>query len=191
MKNLITGMLLLLFLTVITGFVYPFAIYLIGDQFWGKKANGSLIMRGDTIVGSEILGQKFSSPEYFWGRPSAIDNNPTPSGGSNLNPIGNKFKEIFSSRVDTIRKYHGNIPVEEIPKDLLFASGSGVDPHISAAAAYFQIDRVSRFRHLNESQKLNLKATIDSSIDKRDLFVLGEERVNVLELNMKLSELKQ
>ncbi len=184
MKNILIALKVFIALTLITGIMYPLAITGFAQIVFPKQANGSMIFKENQIVGSVLIGQQFSKPEYFWGRPSAIGNNPMPSGGSNINPVGSTFKEQFMARVDTIRKYHGNLAVNSIPKDLLFASGSGVDPHISPEAAYFQVDRIAKTRKYTEEQKKNLIKLVSASIENPDFFIFGEERVNVLKLNL-------
>jgi K+-transporting ATPase ATPase C chain len=188
MKQIIIGLKVLIILTVITGVIYPLTITGFAQLFFQNKANGSMIIKENKIIGSELIGQQFTKPEFFWGRPSAIGNNPMPSGGSNLSPVSKEFKVQFQARVDTIRKYHGNINVKDIPKDLLFASASGVDPHISPEAAYFQVDRIAKNRNYTKARKLELIQLINSSIEKSDMFILGEPRVNVLKLNVKLMD---
>ncbi len=189
MKRVIITIKLFLILTIITGIVYPMLITLFAQLAFPGKANGSLIIKDDRVIGSELIGQQFYGPEYFHGRPSAVLNNPAPSGGSNLNPVGETLKGQVQARVDSIRQYHGNISINNIPEDLLFASASGVDPHISPAAAYFQVDRIVKYRHLNDTQKNMLIKLIESAVEKPDLFIFGEYRVNILLLNLKLSEL--
>jgi K+-transporting ATPase ATPase C chain len=188
MKNLMTALKIFVVLTVITGLIYPLAITAFAQIICPSKANGSMIIKENKIIGSELIGQQFTKPEFFWGRPSAIGNNPMPSGGSNLSPVSKEFKVQFQARVDTIRKYHGNIEVNLIPKDLLFASASGVDPHISPEAAYFQVERIAKVRNFNLLKKLELIKFINSSIERPDMFILGQPRVNVLLLNLKLME---
>ncbi len=189
MKNTIIALKLLVIMTVITGIIYPLAISGFSQLAFSDKANGSMIKQNEKIIGSELIGQQFVKPEYFWGRPSAIGNNPMPSGGSNLSPVSPEFKIQFQARVDTIRKYHGNIAIKQIPKDLLFASASGVDPHISPSAANFQVDRITNARHYNSEQKQKVNNLIKSMIESPDLFIFGEPRINVLKLNIKLSEI--
>ncbi len=188
MKNIKTGLKMLVFMTLITGIVYPLMVTGFARVFFPSKADGSMIIRGNKTIGSELIGQQFASEKYFWGRPSAIGYNPVPSGGSNLSPVGKKFKAQFDARVDTIRKYHGNIAPSGMPRDLLFASGSGADPHISPEAAYFQAGRVAKARGFDEAQKRKLMEMIKKSVESPDLFILGEKRVNVLLLNLKLDE---
>lgn len=175
---------------VIIGIIYPLFITGFSHLVFPQKADGSMISNGQKIVGSQLIGQQFSKPEYFWGRPSAIQNNPMPSAGSNLNPIGDSLKVKVQSRIDAISKYQGNIKISEIPKDLLFASGSGVDPHISPEAVFFQFDRVVNYRHFTEVQKNILRKIINNSIESPDIYIFGEPRVNVLNLNLELDKIK-
>lgn len=189
MKQLIIGLKVIIILTIITGVIYPLAITAFAQIFYQSKANGSMIVNNKKIIGSELIGQMFTKPEFFWGRPSAINNNPMPSGGSNLSPVSKEFKTQFQARIDTIRKYHGNIEVNHIPKDLLFASASGVDPHISPEAAYFQVDRIASFRKFDDKKKNMIKVIINNSIEPPQFYIFGESRVNVLLLNLRLKQL--
>jgi K+-transporting ATPase ATPase C chain len=189
MKNTIIALKMFMVLTIITGFIYPLVITGFAQIVFPNKANGSMIIENNRVVGSELIGQQFIKPEFFWGRPSAVDYNPMPSGGSNLNPIGKTFKEQFLARVDTLRKYYGNIDIHSIPKDLLFASGSGVDPHISPEAAYFQVERIAKARNFDEKKKEYIIKIIESSIEKPDFYIFGESRINVLLLNLRLNRL--
>jgi potassium-transporting ATPase KdpC subunit len=189
MKNIIIAVKLFILLTIITGVAYPLTITVFAQLAYPEKAKGSMISINRSIIGSELIGQQFTKPEYFWGRPSAIANNPMPSGASNLNPVGETLKTQIQARIDTIRKYQGNVNIIDIPKDLLFASGSGVDPDISPEAIYFQFNRVSNYRRFTEEQKNKLKIIIESSIKSPDFYIFGEPRVNVLKLNLKLNEL--
>lgn len=190
MKNFIIAIKLFLIMTVITGIIYPLFITGFAHFVFPQKADGSMISNEQKIIGSELIGQHFSRPEYFWGRPSAIQNNPMPSAGSNLNPVGDSLKLQVQSRIDTIRKYQGNLKISEIPKDLLFASGSGVDPHISPEVVFFQFDRVINYRHFSEEQKNILRKIIINSIESPDINIFGEPRVNVLNLNLELDKIK-
>ena len=191
MKNTWIACKIFIALTIITGIIYPLTITGMSQLLFPDKANGSMIVNNNKIVGSVLIGQQFSKPEFFWGRPSAIANNPMPSGGSNMSPVGTAFKAVFLARVDTIRKYHGNIALSAIPKDLLFASGSGVDPEISPEAAYFQIDRIADCRNLNKNERNSLTRFVESSIIKPDLIIFGETRINVLKLNIYLQSLER
>ncbi|MCX6152791.1 MAG: potassium-transporting ATPase subunit KdpC [Candidatus Kapabacteria bacterium] len=189
MKTTITALKAFILLTIICGVIYPLTITGIAQITFPSKANGSMIYQNNQIIGSELIGQQFSKPEFFWGRPSSINNNPNSSGASNLGPTGKAFKAQFNARVDTIRKYHGKIEVNTIPKDLLFASGSGVDPEISPEAAFFQVERIAKARKYTTDQMNKLKDIVKSSIEAPDFQVFGEERVNVLLLNLRLKGL--
>jgi potassium-transporting ATPase KdpC subunit len=189
MKNLFIAIKLFIILSLITGIIYPFAITGIGQLVFPHKANGSMIKINNNIIGSELIGQKFDSTIYFWGRPSAIDYNPMPSGGSNLNPVGTQLKDQIQARIDSIYTPLGYTEITKIPKDLLFASASGVDPHISPEASYFQVDRIADARNFNMDQKNKLFELIKKSIESPDLYILGEPRVNVLLLNLELNKL--
>jgi K+-transporting ATPase ATPase C chain len=190
MKNLMIALKMFVALTVITGIIYPLVITGFAQIVFPYKANGSIVKLNDATIGSELIGQKFTSPRYFWGRPSAIDNNPLPSGGSNLSPDSKALYDLVSARLDTIRKYQTVTDIKSVPQDLLFASASGVDPDISPEAAKFQIDRISGERGFNESQKLELANLVDKSVEKPQFGILGEPRVNVLKLNLELDKIK-
>jgi potassium-transporting ATPase KdpC subunit len=190
MIKLLRPTLVLLFcLTVLTGVVYPLAMTGIAQAAFPSQANGSLILVGDRIVGSDRIGQSFTDPKYFWGRPSAtgpLPYNAAASSGSNLGPTNPALAEIVQARVDALRKADpGNrLP---IPVDLVTASGSGLDPDISPAAAAYQISRVARIRGLAEA---DVRALVQKFTEGRLLGVFGEPRVNVLRLNIALDALK-
>ena len=188
-KNIRIAFAMLVFMTIVTGIFYPLVITGLAQLLYPVKANGSMIVENKKVIGSELIGQNFVSTRYFWGRPSAINNYPMPSGGSNLNPVGENFKTQFQARVDSIRKYKKNIELNDIPKDLLFSSASGVDHEISSAAAFFQIDRIAEARNFNENQKSKLIDAVKKAIQYPTFYILGEERVNVLKLNRMLDKL--
>lgn len=167
---------LFLFMTILTGLVYPLLITLIVQVAIPFQANGSLIRQGDRVVGSKLIAQNFQKEAYFWPRPSAIDYDPLkPSGGSNYGPTSKKLKEVI---VERMKRYPGAVP-SAIPSELLYASGSGLDPHISVKTAYYQADRVARARSLQNPAKL--KELIDSLAEG-----FGKQYVNVLLLNQAL-----
>jgi K+-transporting ATPase ATPase C chain len=179
---------MLVLLTVLTGLIYPLAVTGLAQVFFSDQANGSLIVREGKTVGSKLIGQYFDKPEYFWGRPSAtapFPYNAAASGGSNLGPTNPALIEAVKARVAALRAADpdNNLPV---PVDLVTASGSGLDPHISPAAARYQAKRVARARGLHETivQKL-----IAGHTEERQFGLLGERKVNVLELNMALDSL--
>ena len=171
--------------SVITGLAYPLAVTLIGQLLFPSKANGSLIRSDSTFVGSELIGQSFTQPRYFWGRPSATGSIPydaSASSGSNYGPLNQTFLDAVEKRVDTLRAADpGN--TNPVPVDLVTSSGSGLDPHISVAAALYQIRRVA---HLRGRSEANIRAIVDRHTEGRQWGMLGEARVNVLLLNLDL-----
>jgi len=174
-------------MTILTGLLYPLFITGIAKVFFSEKAGGSMIKQNGIIMGSELIGQNFSEPQYFWPRPSATNYNAMPSGGSNLGPTSAELKkEIENRRKQLISANGGN---ENIPADLLFGSASGLDPDISPQAARYQIDRILAARDLDHSSKTLLLNLIDEHIERPDLGVLGEPRINVLKLNLALDSL--
>jgi K+-transporting ATPase ATPase C chain len=178
---------ILLLMTVLTGLIYPAAIMEIAQLIFPHQANGSLIERNGQIIGSELIGQDFDDPHYFWGRPSATGPAPynaAASSGSNLGPTNPALLEAIQARIDALLAADpGNML--PIPVDLVTASGSGLDPHISVAAARYQIPRIARQRGLSEARVL---ALVDEYTEGRQLWLLGEPRVNVLKLNLALDE---
>ncbi len=188
-NNIMIGIKIFFVLTIITGVIYPLTITLIANVAFPQKAKGSLMKIHGKIIGSELIGQKFVSGKYFWGRPSAVDYNPMPSGGSNLGPTSKALLDSVNSRIDRIRNHQFVKPGELIPKDLLFASASGVDPDISPDAALFQVDRIARARNFNSEQKKELIELVRKSVVSPDLWIFGEDRANVLNLNLALDKL--
>lgn len=173
-------------LSLVTGVFYPMLVTGVGQGLFPKQAAGSLIEDKDgKAVGSELIGQSFSSPKYFWGRPSAtgpVANNAGGSSGSNLGPLNPALAEAVQSRIAALKAADpGNSLL--IPADLVTASASGLDPHISIAAARYQAGRIARERQLPHKEVLRL---IEAHTESRDLQVLGEPRVHVLELNLAL-----
>ncbi|MCX6639710.1 MAG: potassium-transporting ATPase subunit KdpC [bacterium] len=183
MKQMFPALKILLIMTVITGIIYPLLVTGISQLFFPFQATGSILTVQGQPVGSALIGQKFSDPRYFQPRPSAVDYNPMPSGGSNLGPISAVLKDLIAARrADLVRSCGGL--VTDIPKDLLFASGSGLDPHISPEAALYQIGRISNARHLSDSDRLTLRNLVIGRVEKRSFNILGEPRINVLLLNL-------
>jgi potassium-transporting ATPase KdpC subunit len=173
------------FLTLVTGVVYPGVATLVGALAFPSQTRGSLIADGKRIVGSRLIGQPFSGEQYFWSRPSAT--NPTPyngaaSSGSNLGPINPALEAAVSERIAAL-KAADTENTGLVPVDLVTASGSGLDPHISPAAAEYQISRVARVRGMNED---DVRALVRAATAGRTLGVLGEPRVSVLEVNLAL-----
>jgi K+-transporting ATPase ATPase C chain len=186
MRNLIRPAILSLFLlTLITGVVYPLAVTGMAQVLFPRQANGSLIDRDGKILGSELIGQSFDDPKYFWGRPSATAGfpyNAADSSGSNLGPSNPALTDAVEARIAALRAADpGN--TQPIPVDLVTASGSGLDPHISIAAALYQVPRVARIRGLPESTVIDL---VNRYTEGRQFGFFGEPRVNVLRLNLAL-----
>ena len=174
-------------LTLITGVAYPLLVTGVAKAAFPEKANGSLIMKGQRVLGSKLIGQPFEDPKYFWSRLSATTPgayNAGASTGSNLDPTNEALTKAAKARVDALR---GADPGNDapIPVDLVTSSASGLDPHISPSAAHYQIRRVARVRGLPEER---VRALVDKHTEGRDLGVLGEPRVNVLLLNLELDD---
>lgn len=174
---------MLIALTLLTGVIYPLFLTGVAQVAFHDEANGSLIRQGGKLRGSALVGQSFRSAEYFWSRPSATGYNPLPSGGSNLGPTSAALRAQLAERRAVLDSVHGDQP---IPADLLYASGSGLDPHISPAAAVYQAGRVAAARGLDHRTVLTL---IERHTEARTLGFLGEPRVNVLLLNLALDSL--
>lgn len=183
-RQLKSAILIFLIFTVLTGLIYPLLVTGLAQAVFPHQANGSLIVKGGRAVGSELIGQPFASPRYFWGRPSAtgpFPYNAASSSGSNLGPTNPALLDRVKSDVARIRASHPGQAA--IPVDLVTASASGLDPHISPAAAYYQVERVAAARGLNPSA---VRQLVDRHVEGRWLGLIGEPRVNVLELNLDL-----
>ncbi len=176
-------------LSAITGLAYPLAVTGIAGAIFPEQAAGSLILQGGKPVGSSLIGQHFSDPEHFWGRPSATAPQPynaTASSGSNQGPLNPALVDAVKGRVEALRAADPNNS-RPIPADLVTASASGLDPNISPAAALWQVGRVAQARGLPEAQ---IKALVDAHTEGRQWGLLGEARVNVLKLNLALDALE-
>src|SRR5579863_1823617 len=187
--SLRSALTLFVLLTVLTGLVYPLIVTGLARLLFPARAGGSILVREGHAVGSVLIGQSFSDPEHFWGRPSATTPRPyngAASTGSNLGPLNPALLDAVKERLKALRAAD---PVNEapVPVDLVTASGSGLDPQISPAAAYYQAARVARARGLPEAR---VRALIAGHTEGRLLGVLGEPRVNVLKLNVALDALK-
>lgn len=187
MKLIWSAITMLLLLTVITGVIYPLVVTGMALTIFPHQAGGSLIEKDGKVQGSELLGQSFDDPKYFWGRLSAtgpFPYNAAVSSGSNLGPLNPALKAAVDARVQALQKYDPEL--KKFPVDLVTASGSGLDPHISPAAAAIQTARVARTRKLPEEEVAKLVA---KHTESRQLGLLGEPRVNVLLLNRDLDAL--
>jgi K+-transporting ATPase ATPase C chain len=181
-----------IWMTLLTGILYPLLITGIANLTMKSNAQGSFVEVNGKVIGSKLIAQKFESDKYFWPRPSSIDYIPLPSGGSNLGPTSIALRKIVESRKAAISKSHQISGSNPIPSELLYASGSGLDPHISVSTAYFQIDRIIKSRGFpQDSGKKDLINLVDKLTEKRSFGFIGESYVNVLLLNKALDELTQ
>jgi potassium-transporting ATPase KdpC subunit len=174
--------------TIITGILYPLCITITGRIIFPRNSSGSLIRQDDRIIGSELIGQQFTSPEYFWGRPSACDYNAVPASGSNLGPTNAELRKHVQEQMLKFG-FSAQTDLKIVPSDLLFSSGSGVDPDISVKAALVQIPRIAAARKLSPKQQHELFQLIMRLKKDCQLFILGAERINVLQLNMETDQL--
>ncbi|MFA6133091.1 MAG: potassium-transporting ATPase subunit KdpC [Phycisphaerae bacterium] len=179
----------LMLLSLITGLAYPLLVTVVAQVAFPGQANGSLIVRNGKVVGSELIGQPFSDPRYFWSRPSAtspIPYNAANSSGSNLGPLNPTLADNVSRQVTALRTA-GPAGKSPVPVDLVTSSASGLDPDISPASAEYQVPRVAKARHMDETK---LRALVAANTHGRQLGFLGEPRVNVLMLNLALDRLE-
>lgn len=179
------ALMLLASFTLLTGVLYPALVTVVAHGLWPARASGSLVREGERVVGSEWIGQPFDAPGYFWGRPSSTSAHPydaRASTGSNLGPSHPQLKRLVEARVESWRAAHprqrGPVPVE-----LVTASGSGLDPHLSPAAALYQVERVAAARGTTGDA---VRRLVEQHVEGRTFGILGEPRVNVLRLNLAL-----
>lgn len=179
MKTTLQSLRIYIVLTVLTGVIYPLAMTGVAQLLFPKQANGSRIVENGKFIGSDLIAQKFESPKYFWPRPSAADYTTVASGASNKGPTAADLRKSIDER----RQKFGT----DAPVDLLTASGSGLDPHISPEAAHLQISRVAPARNMSIQE---LSAIVDQTIEPPQFGFLGEPRVNVLRLNRALDQIR-
>jgi len=190
MKTSIVAIKLLFVMTVLTGVLYPLSMTGISQLIFPGKANGSMVYRNGVLIGSELIGQKFESKAYFWARPSAIGYNPLPSSGSNLGPTSMKLKVLVEERRKLLIQTMSVSESQELPVEMLFASASGLDPHISPEAAFMQSERIVAARKFNELQKKELLQLIITLTEAPQFFFLGQPRINVFKLNLSLDTIR-
>ena len=178
----------LLIMTLITGMIYPLVMTGIAQLIYPSKANGSLIIKDGRIIGSELIGQRSDISIYFSSRPSATGYNPIPSGASNYGPTSDTLRKLVDARRVAFGKVNSVEDLLSIPDEMIFASGSGLDPHISPESAFLQVDRVAEARHFDNGQKVKLLSDLKDMTEAPQFFILGKARINVLSLNLKLNE---
>ena len=192
-ENLRPALVMLLLLALVTGLAYPLMVTAIGQIAFPRQASGSLIVIDGQTAGSELIGQPFDDPRYFWGRPSAtapMPYNAAASAGSNLGPSNDALIQTVQARIDALHTTNAALGVVNqapVPVDLVTSSGSGLDPDISPAAAEWQIGRVARARNLPDQQ---VRSLVAENTQNRQFGLLGEARVNVLKLNLALDALQ-
>jgi potassium-transporting ATPase KdpC subunit len=191
MKTLMISIKIFLFFTILTGIIYPLFVTAIAQLIYPSKANGSLIIKDHKTVGSKLIGQQFNSNIYFSSRPSTISYNPMPSGGSNYGMTNAKLKALVAERKNHFIAFNQLDSLTKIPSEMLFASASGLDPHISPDAALLQVERIAKVRNFSSAQKQKLVQKIQELTEAPQFLCLGEERINVLVLNMEMNKLDQ
>jgi K+-transporting ATPase ATPase C chain len=189
MRHIKQAILVFVIFSVLCGLIYPLFMTAVSQFLFPWRSNGSIITSDNQVFGSELIGQRFKSPKYFHGRPSATDPayNASASSGSNFGPSNAKFFEDVMKRIEQVRNENGlpsNVP---IPADLVLASGSGIDPHISVESAMFQVRRIAKERGLSEPE---VGKIVSGLVEHRLLGIWGQPRVNVLKLNLAMDKLK-
>jgi K+-transporting ATPase ATPase C chain len=186
--QIIIALKFLFIMTILTGIIYPLVMTGLAQITYPSKANGSLILKDGKFIGSELIGQKFDSTIYFWGRPSAIGYNPVPSAGSNYGPTSDTLRKLVEARRIQFSSLNSLPDGTVIPTEMIFASGSGLDPHISPESALMQAERVANARHFSNDRKEDLINNIKKMTERPQYLFLGEPRINVLMLNLELDK---
>jgi potassium-transporting ATPase KdpC subunit len=187
--NLIISLKLLFYFTIITGVLYPILMTILSHAVFPFQSRGSVIESSGNIIGSVLLGQSFDSVIYFKPRPSAVAYNPIPSGATNWGPTSDTLKKTIEARRKGYIKTNMLSEETHVPEDAIFASASGVDPHISIENAVLQSNRVALARNFDEGKRAKLRELINRLIEKPQFGILGEERINVLKLNIELDKM--
>lgn len=190
MKSLYIALKIFLFLTILTGFVYPLLVTGIVQLVFPYKANGSLIVNNNLVIGSKLIGQQFDTSIYFSSRPSAVSYNTLPSGGSNYSLTNNKLKNLVVERKSQFIIFNQLDSLSEIPSEMLFSSASGLDPHISPKAAILQLERIAKARKFEYKQHKQLEQLVKKLTEAPMFLFLGEERINVLLLNFETDKIR-
>jgi K+-transporting ATPase ATPase C chain len=189
-KQFLISLRFLLLFSLITGIIYPAFVTGIANLLFKDKAGGSLIKSNCQVIGSSLIGQAFDSLTYFWPRPSAISYNPLPSGGSNLGLTNEKIRRQLMEREQYFLKVNSLLPGTRVPSEMVFASGSGLDPHISPEAAFLQVDRIAKARNFSINQRNELLILITKHIEEPQFHLFGQDRINVFMLNLELDKIK-
>ena len=191
MKTVIISLKIFLLFTILTGILYPLLITGIAQITYPAKANGSIIYKDNKAIGSRLIGQQFDSVIYFSSRPSAVAYNPLPSGGSNYGLTNIKLKNQVAERKTHFWKFNQLDSLKTIiPSEMVFASASGLDPHISLKAAMLQVNRIANARKFNKAQKKQMVQCVQYNIEEPQFLCFGEQRINVLLLNIELDKIK-
>lgn len=187
MKTIFTALRLFLVMSIITGVLYPLVVTGIGQGLFSDKANGSVLKGAQNqAIGSELLAQKFDSAIYFQSRPSACDYSTVASSASNKGPTSKALQDLVKERRAVFRTANGLAAGQAVPGDMAFASGSGLDPHISPEAARLQVARIAKARTFDANKTQALQKLVDDAVESPQFGIFGQERVNVLKLNMAL-----
>lgn len=181
---------LLIIMTLLTGLIYPGVVTILARVLYHNESAGSLIVRGDQIIGSALIGQNFDSRKYFHSRPSATNYNTLPSGGSNLGPLNPSLLEKVSINKTLFMESDTTGNNSVVPAEMITASASGLDPHISPETALMQVNRIVDERGLDENGRKEVISLINKLTEERQFYVLGEPRINVFVLNLKLDSIK-
>jgi K+-transporting ATPase ATPase C chain len=190
-KEFFTGLKFLVLMVILTGLVYPGLITIITSIFSPNKAQGSLVIRDGVIIGSELIGQNFDSQKYFWSRPSFNNYNPLPSGASNLGPLNPLLIKKITEKEKDFAQANKIREDLNIPPEMVTASASGLDPHISPTAAFLQISRIAEARGLDTAEQDKLIDLVNDLTENRQFSFLGEPRINVFLLNLKIDSLNE